>query len=110
MRTFQYLFYFQHSDLSIVEVKIDVPEDSLPSEKYKWLVVPHDSPVVWGLRFQAMSEAGNKQFRTFAEGELDFDETKATLSLMGREFSFERKQTTEIPKELDERVKKFLNA
>lgn len=110
MRTFQYLYYFYYSDLSIVEVKIDVPEDAPVADKYKWLVIPHDSSVVWGLRFQAMSEAGNKQFRTFAEGELDFDDSKATLTLMGREFKFERKQVSEVPAELDERVKKFINA
>lgn len=110
MSGFRYLYYFHHPDLSIVETKKDLPDEALPEDKYKWLVIPHDSNIIWPLKFHAQSQAGNKEFRTFAEAELTFDEKEGIVTLMGREFKFERKNVSEIPLDLQARISNFLKA
>lgn len=110
MNKFTYLYYFHHQDLDIVEIKKDLPEDAPKSDIYKWLVIPLDSARIWPLRFQGQSQGGNREFRTFAEGDLNFDDKTAVFSLMGREFNFVRKDLNDIPNEVKERVQTYLSA
>jgi hypothetical protein len=73
---FKVLFCFENESKLIVEIKRTDIQSEDKSLVYKWLLIQHEN-LIQVLTLRSMVQNGEKQVREFAEGILEWNETKA---------------------------------
>ncbi len=87
----KYLYAFTNHQHAIVEIKqLDLPEAASLSDRYKWLLIHLSSNKVLEFDFKSMSKTETAEFRSFVEGELEFNESDAQLKLLGQELKLQK--------------------
>ena len=80
MPIFQCLFLLESTDFFILEIKrTDIPENSPPADRFKWLRIEKEKSVVASLNFRSMDSSGEIEERFFDEGFLKFDSSEGAF-------------------------------
>jgi RimJ/RimL family protein N-acetyltransferase len=98
MAKFKCLYYFTSPDIDVMEIqRTDLPEGTPLSDIYKWLILKPLSGKVIELDFKSMDKNEREDIRTFVEGEFRFDSVQGHLTLLRKDFYFDRKAHNEVP-------------
>ena len=59
MPIFQCLFLLETTNFFILEIKrTDIPENSSPTDRFKWLRIKKDASIIASLHFRSMDSSG----------------------------------------------------
>lgn len=95
-KTYNLLFHFENSSISIVEIKINGIVSDDKSKIYHWLLFARDKKELLHLSFGKMGKIGEKDFRAFKDSRLEFDNETALFSRANETYNLQR-----IPTEID---------
>lgn len=110
MTSISFKYQFSNDACVILEAKVNgLPEGTPIGQIYHWLLYGRSDGRVSRLIFRGMSTDGDRQTRTFEQGNLMFDTTSAELSLTGEAPEVLRAESAErVPGEVSEAVAAFL--
>jgi len=104
---YEYLYYFSGDASALVEAKIiNLATDAMPDRVCHWLYVA--GAEVQKLQFKGMGERYGRHCREFAQGELSFDDTEATLILGDTAIELIAADLRAMPADLDASVRAYL--
>jgi len=91
---FSCLYSFVHPEIELCEIKrLDLPASAAPADIYHWLVLHKASGNVLPLDFVSM-ERSPREKREFQAASLEFDEARASLTILGQSFELKKGQLT----------------
>lgn len=105
MKPFTFLYYFESTEMLLVEVKIT--DDTLPrNKKYHWLLYNKCENSFRRLSFREMTD----DVRVFEEGKLKFDDTCSSLNIGERVYNFKNYSHLTPPDSFISQCKLFLGS
>lgn len=112
---FSFLYHFQNEYMTLIEVKRDdLPASASPDQIFAWLVIDLMKKEFRKLRFQSMSTEtinGNLiNVRSFAEGELRFDQFFAKFVYGPQSHLLENSKLESVPDEIKVIVDQYFHS
>lgn len=109
-----FLFHFACDTHDVVEAKVnDLPEDTPPAGVFYWLLLGRAPGDCRRLTFRFMKSEEGRQYRSFDQGELCFDEMQAHLQLSSgpvSELSLHVRAVEDLSEELKARARSYIQA
>lgn len=104
-----FLYYFESDDYCLMETKrTDLPSDAALSEIYKWLIFDGKTDKFEVLGFRSMVKEENREKRTFAQGELEFNKEQAEFSYHNKKLKLTNGGPDNISDELKAKTSSYL--
>ncbi|MEN9918184.1 MAG: hypothetical protein RL662_620 [Bacteroidota bacterium] len=80
---YKILYHFDNAAISILEIKRAGVGNDNKEEMYHWVCYDKKNDLIFRLNFRSMNAVGDKEFREFQEGKLEFTDKTAVYSEKG---------------------------
>lgn len=101
-------FHFEDDSVSVLEIKRNLIVETDKSKLYKWLVFDKKNGSLSPLTFVSMDTKDGKEYRTFKEAKLEFDNRAAIFRENDKEFRLKVIKEKKLPAEINEMIGDYL--